>query len=581
MKRWLAKHPAAGMGMLLFIVAFGLFSPSIFNAFVNWDDPFYVLGNLYLRHPERYGMTDLLFTPLIGYPVPFTVAVYRALHGAAGPNPAVFHLFNILIHASSAALLGRMLLRFFPPSAALLGALFFALHPIVAEPVAWVTGAKDLLALFFSLVSMNALLALLSSQPPRGALPVVLITSILALMSKPSAVALIPCLVVALLLFGPAPSAAKKGIVLTLVALCVLGAMFIAAGAVGSVGMVTVGSVTGPAAYVAGILEAAALQCRHLVLPVMLLPTYPPAPAALGPEHLVPVLLIVVVTVAVVHAIRQRNRPFLFFTSIAVFYYAPVSNLVPLDRFTADSYLYAPLAGIAGLFALLVDRLEKRLSGTSQRLVPLIAAGAVILLFGTLAFRQQRIWRNAETLWRAVLEVRPDDLRAREAYGGALVHMNEKKRALAYYRENEAAWRAEGWMPLPYMTLLAELGDDDGADALFVWSLGNSDYRKESVARNYIRFLLNTGRTPKPSDRALVRDALETFVDAAVLNAGPDQLLHIARLAGDTGAFDMAEALIARAIARDPEPIYFEMGRAACRAGKKDGCEKKWPVEKK
>jgi hypothetical protein len=386
--------------------------------------------------------------------------------------------------------------------------------------------------------------------------------------------------VVVALFFGPLPRTSRKGALVTLATLTALGVMIAVTGTSGARGMITVVEMSGWIDHITRVVGAGAAQIRHLAWPFELLPMYAPDITVSGFDYFVVIIVAVAVAGLVAWALRQGNRPVLFFLTFTLFYYAPVSNILPLNRFTADSYAYAPIAGIAGLVSCVLSEIWRRTEILRYRRVSLLASVVLISGLSALTCLQQRIWQNAETLWTAVLEARPNDIRAQEGFGGALIHRNKKMDALDYFRENEARWRKMGRVPIAYMTLLAGMGFDDEAEALFLWSLGNSDVKKESVARNYIRFLLNTGRVPARGDWELAQQALRAFVDSSILSAAPERLVHIARLAGDIGDFEMAELLITRAVSKDANPIYLEMGRAACRARSGLHCEKRWPVQK-
>src|SRR5581483_7539728 len=82
-------------------------------------------------------------------------------------NPFGYHLTSVLLHAINAALcfalMERLLERARPQESprartamAMAGALFFSLHPLRVESVAWVTERRDVLSGLFFLLSLLA-----------------------------------------------------------------------------------------------------------------------------------------------------------------------------------------------------------------------------------------------------------------------------------------------------------------------------------------------------------------------------------------------------------------------------------------
>src|SRR5207249_4089287 len=80
----------------------------------------------------------------------------------ASLNPWVFHTANVFVHLLAVlvafAILRRLLRRVAAEAAAEWGAFFgaavFATHPVQVEPVAWVSGLKDVLCGLLVLVSL-------------------------------------------------------------------------------------------------------------------------------------------------------------------------------------------------------------------------------------------------------------------------------------------------------------------------------------------------------------------------------------------------------------------------------------------
>jgi tetratricopeptide (TPR) repeat protein len=122
-----------------------------------FDDQNQILRNPWIRdwsHAWRFFTTDVwAFTgeaSRSNYYRPLQMLLYTSAHSMTGLQPQAFHLFNILLHAGCSllvALIGFRLAgnRF----VAIAGGLIFALHPIHAESVAWISGVTDPLCAVF------------------------------------------------------------------------------------------------------------------------------------------------------------------------------------------------------------------------------------------------------------------------------------------------------------------------------------------------------------------------------------------------------------------------------------------------
>lgn len=136
----------AGLVLLVFIA----YLPALGGGFI-WDDNFYVTGSPVLRswsglwniwvHPS----TTLQYYPLVH--TSFWIEYHLWELQAAG-----YHLINLLLHACVAVLLWHLLSALSVPGA-FAAAMVFAVHPVHAESVAWITERKNVLSAIFYLAA--------------------------------------------------------------------------------------------------------------------------------------------------------------------------------------------------------------------------------------------------------------------------------------------------------------------------------------------------------------------------------------------------------------------------------------------
>ncbi len=178
--------------LLLIIVTFLSYSNLINADFVDYDDPGNVLQNHYITGLTLQNIKDL-FTNAIHYSYnPVTFLSYSLEYSLSGINSSVFHFDNIILH-----LINIILVFIFVRSISnhislsMISAVLFALHPIQADVVGWVSARNYLLCTLFYLSSLIFFFHHLHSQNRKYVLLFVsLIFFILACLSKAQAVTL-------------------------------------------------------------------------------------------------------------------------------------------------------------------------------------------------------------------------------------------------------------------------------------------------------------------------------------------------------------------------------------------------------
>jgi len=146
------------LAVLLGLATTAIFLPAVRCGFVNWDDGKYVyqnptvLGGLTLDGC-RHAFSDVIF----GYWAPLTILSYQLDATLFGIQPWGFHLTNVLLHAASTVILFVSLVRMTRESwASLAVAAGFGLHPLRVESVVWIAERKDVLSVFFLMLTLLA-----------------------------------------------------------------------------------------------------------------------------------------------------------------------------------------------------------------------------------------------------------------------------------------------------------------------------------------------------------------------------------------------------------------------------------------
>lgn len=175
------------IALALVLLVGAVYSSVLSCGFVNLDDPNHVLENPVVVAGDVVGAFTQAPAALW---VPLTWLSFIAEVAVAGFGAWHFHLFNLLLHAANTVLVWRWLEtatgRRWP---AVLVAVFFAVHPLNVESVAWVTERKNVLSTFFWLLALLAHTRFARSGSWRD-YTAALLAGAAGLMSKPMVVTL-------------------------------------------------------------------------------------------------------------------------------------------------------------------------------------------------------------------------------------------------------------------------------------------------------------------------------------------------------------------------------------------------------
>src|SRR4051812_26401033 len=148
--------------ILIIIATAAVFLPALRNDFVNWDDYATVAENLTYRGLGRAQLEWMFTTFYMGHYQPLSWVTFGVDYLFWGMKPAGYHLTNIILHAVNAGIFYFLALRLLAlakvdedgtrlRAGAAIAALFFSLHPLRVESVAWATERRDVLSGVFFL----------------------------------------------------------------------------------------------------------------------------------------------------------------------------------------------------------------------------------------------------------------------------------------------------------------------------------------------------------------------------------------------------------------------------------------------
>ena len=451
--RTAAEHePVRGYALAapaLGLLVIGSYVPAFFAGFV-WDD------RIFTEAPavrEWSGLWRIWFSPAeIRNEAHYWPLVYTTLwleHKLWGYAPAGYHVVNVLLHLANTLLLWRLLARLAVPGAWTIAAVF-AVHPLHVESVAWVMERKDVLSGLCYLAAFSAWVCFVDDPKAKGRTRrygSALALFMLGLLSK-SIVVTLPA---ALLIWhwwrrGQEPSDGERGALAGTVGADLLRlAPFFAVGLVAAALDVAFAASREPVSFDYSMVERTLIAARALwfYLGKLLWPTglaviYPHWEVGAADPWAWGSLVAAIVVAAGLWLLRDRigRGPLAGVLFFAVTL-APVLGFVDFGymqfSFVADRYQY--LAGI-GVIAVVVGTATY---GTGKlpegwRKAAAGVAAVVLLVLGTLTWRQAGVYRDGVTFFGHVIAHNPTAREAHLNLGEALTKTGRWEEALAAFR---------------------------------------------------------------------------------------------------------------------------------------------------
>lgn len=402
--------------------------------FTNWDDDEYVWKNSAIKSFSAENVQKLLTQSFRGNYHPLTMFSLAMNYRFSGENPRPYFAVNYILHLLNTLLVFLFIYFLSNKRIVVAGfvAVFFGVHPMHVESVAWISERKDVLYTFFflgGLISYHRYSRTLSWKYYL----VTLVLFAASLLSKPAA-AIFPVVILLLDYWEErrvtATAAIEKLPFLVLSALA---------------GMKTLNAQQASGAMSSDLafshIERLMIACYGLVmylvrlfLPFGLSNIHPALPNLTLGVKTAPIL--VMATAAFVYFHRKKSKVVVW----GLLFY--LTNLVLVLQFVrvggaiiAERYTYVPYIGLLFVIAWGYDHLVE---SRPRRPALLRSAGSAVLacsvlLLVNLSLTRVRVWKNSETLWSDTLTKYPD---LAEAYYYRGLHYYSRKqyqKALADY----------------------------------------------------------------------------------------------------------------------------------------------------
>ncbi len=421
--------------ILIMFTVFSCFFSTINNGFV-WDDEYNLIENSKYKGLSWRNLLWMFTTFHDGNYHPLSWITLGLDYLLWGMNPAGYHLTNLVLHGLNAVLFYLLLtgllkrsskddstISFNLLASASVGTLFFAIHPLRVEAVAWISTRGDTLCGFFYFLTILCYMQMSEGRPDSGRKNWYWLSLIFygcSLLSRAWGITL-PIILLILDIYPLRRWVWRKNLwqsnkkifyekipfALLAVAAGFL-AFFAKKGSMLPVGQYSI---------VDRLFQAAYGLCFYLwktVVPIRLSPLYQLHEFSIArPQYILCVVVVLGITIGLVWL---RNRwPWAITTWVS--YGIIVSPLLGFtqsgpqmasERYTYFSCLhFSNLLG-AGIHKLALARQEKKMGRLSWISINFMVS-AVLILLAMQSYRQVRVWKDNLSFWNQIIYLDPNN----------------------------------------------------------------------------------------------------------------------------------------------------------------------------
>lgn len=412
------------------------FLPSLQNDFTNWDDQTYVTENIKIRELSWKNIKHIFSSTHHGVYEPLTEFSFTVEYHFFGLNPFPYHLTNLIFHLLNCLLVFWLILLLSKKAeVSFIAALFFGIHPLHVESVAWISERKDVLSAFFFLGSLIAYLFYRREKAIKYYF-LSLLLFLISLLPKPQGVILPFVLILFDYFLG---RKFNRKTLLEKIPFFLISIAFLTIAITGAIpaGQLIKEDLFNPLPNLMNAAYGLAFYLVKLLVPVRLSCLYPYPDTAGGTMPFLFLLSPFILTALIMAVIfsGKYTRKIIFASLFFLITVLLVLQVIPTGpAIAADRYTYIPSIGLfylAGMgFVWLYRRKfrQPKVIKTFLSVIFILIVGLLSLLTG----ERCKVWKNSRTLWSDVLEKYANVAMAYYNLGDALAARGNFKEAVIH-----------------------------------------------------------------------------------------------------------------------------------------------------
>lgn len=542
--------------LILFITSATLY-PTVKNGFTNWDDPQYVIDNLSIRKLSMENIRSIfvvldpnrsfvksLYTPL-------TLMSYAIEYHFFGLNPYAYHMTNFVLHLLNCIILFYLFLLLTGNiHVSLIISIFFGIHPLHVESVAWIAERKDVLYSFFFLLTL-LYYVLYRKSNINLYYYISLVLFFLSLLAKPMGITL--PLILFFFDYTFFNRNFKKNTVIEKIPYFIIMFIFVYIMVILILDNGKVNKITLYKFNIFYPFYGLVFYLWKFLLPVKLAVIYPiPTGNKLPLIYILsPAIIIILISLIIVSGRYTKKiifGSFFFFITIL-----PVIKFIPVPPgITADRYTYIPYIGLFYLLGEGFSCLYKKNICSKPFLITILTI--ITGLMSILSWNRCHVWKDSLTLWNDTLH----------NYPSSLAYLN---RGIAY------ADRGESDRALNDFIKTIELEPDYGEAYINRGNIYVIKGEFDKAINDFNRALyLKNDSVEACNNLGLIYDykqeyekALDYFTRAIEINKmNGGTYINRGNIYYKTGDYDRAVADYSTALTIDPDLIQAYINRALC-----------------